>query len=113
SRIPQQLRKQQPPLPIQFDFLSPIPGRAQELLLGRIESRKPRKLLLDLLPFLEGIHLSNSSVQTGDVEFLPVFLVDHPLELGRNLETTFLVDPGWMIAAKHGAGCALSTHSRR
>jgi hypothetical protein len=32
---------------------------------------------------------------------LTVFLVDHPLELGRDLETAFFVDPGWMIAAKH------------
>jgi hypothetical protein len=31
----------------------------------------------------------------------PVFLVDHPLELGRDFETAFVVDASWVIAAKH------------
>src|ERR1700722_3231921 len=101
GRVAQQLRNQQPPLAIHLDDLPPVIHFAEKLLLRRIESGEPRQLLLDPLPFLEGIYLSNIPIQTCDVELLTIFLVDHPLELGRNLETALLVDPGWMIAAKH------------
>jgi hypothetical protein len=47
--------------------------------------------------------LSNLPIEAGDVKLLPVFLVDHSFELGRDLEAAFVVDPSWMIAAKHGA----------
>src|ERR1035438_1385537 len=91
----------QPSLPVHLDLLPVIVGPVEKLFLRRIEIGEPCQLLLDPLPFLEGIHLSNLAIQTCDVELLPVLLVDHPLELGRDLEPPFFVDPGWMIAAKH------------
>src|SRR5579864_1414844 len=99
--LAQQLRQQQPPLPVHLDLLPVVVRPVQKFFLRRIEVGEPRQLLLDSLPFLEGIHLSNLAIQTCDVELLTVFLVDHPLELGRDLETALFVDPGWMVAAKH------------
>jgi len=101
-RFAQQLRQQQPSLPVHLDLLPVIVGPVEKLFLRRIEIGEPCQLLLDPFPLLEGIHLSNLPIQTCDVELLPVLLVDHPLELGRDLEPSFFVDPGWMIAAKHG-----------
>ena len=64
----QQLRHQQASLAIHLHLLAPVVHAVQELLLRRIESGEPGQLLLDPLPFLEGIYLGNLSVQTCDVE---------------------------------------------
>src|SRR5271169_6531851 len=95
------MRHQQPPLPIHLDLLPVIVHPGQKLLLRRIESGEPRQLLLDPLPLLEGIYLSNLPIQTRDVELLSVLLVDHPLEFGWDLESSLFVDASWVIAAKH------------
>src|SRR3984957_1085442 len=108
SRFAQQLRYQQPPLPIHFDHLPVVVHAVQKLLLRRVEGGEPCQLLLDPLPFLEGIHLSNLPIETCDVVLLSVLFVDHPLELGGDLEPSLFVDASWVIAAKHVPNlCAL------
>jgi len=64
--------------------LSVVVRARQELLFGRVVGRERGELLLDPLPFLEGIHLSNNPIETCDVEFLRIFLVDHALEFRRD-----------------------------
>src|SRR5580658_992956 len=106
-RFPQQLRYQQPPLPIHFDQLPVIIHPVQELLLRRIEGGEPRQFLLDPLPFLEGIYLCNLPVLTRDVKLQSILLVDHSLEFGRDLQPSLFVDASWVIAAKHVFGLSL------
>src|SRR5258708_26726506 len=74
----------------------------QKFLLRGIEIGEPCELLLDPLPLLEGIQLSNLPIHARDVKLLPVLLVDNPLELGRDFQPSFFVDASWVIAAKHG-----------
>src|SRR5215469_3286758 len=100
-RVAQQLRDQQPSLAIHLDRLPVIVHPVEKLLLRRIEGGERRQLLLDPFPLLEGIHLCTLAVQAGDVKLLPVFLVDHALEFRGNLEPALVVDPSWMISAKH------------
>src|SRR5450631_2328015 len=100
-RLAQNLRHQQPALSIHLDHLPVVVGPLQKPFLRRIEGGEPRQLLLDPFPFLEGIHLCNLAIQTGDVKLQAVFLVDHALEFRRDLEPSFFVHASWVIAAKH------------
>src|SRR3984957_20191269 len=84
-RLSKQLRHQEPPLPIHFHHLPVVVHPVEKLFLRRIESGEPCQLLLDPLPLLEGIHLSNLPYQTCDVVLLSVLFVDHALELGGDL----------------------------
>jgi len=82
-------------------LLAPVVRAVEKLLLRRIESGEPCQLLLDPFPFLEGINLCNLPVEARDIELLPVLLVDHALELRRDLQPPFFVHASWVIAAKH------------
>src|SRR5580658_2334056 len=55
SGFAQQLRQQQPSLPVHLDLLPVIVGAVEKLFLRRIEIGEPCQLLLDPLPLLEGI----------------------------------------------------------
>src|ERR1700730_2208948 len=100
-RLAQNLRDQQAPLPVHLHDLPVIIRASQKLFLRRIERRERCQLLLDPLPFLEGIHLSNISVLTCDVKFLRIFLVDHALEFRGDFQPSLFVDARWVISAKH------------
>src|ERR1700730_2189496 len=101
SGLAQQLRQQQPSLSIHLHLLPVIIRPVQKFLLRGIEIGEPGKLLLDPLPLLEGIQLSTLAIHARDVKLLSVLLVDHALELGRDLQPSFFVDASWVIAAKH------------
>src|SRR5579864_4583484 len=100
-RLAQQLRHQQPALAVHFHLLTPVVRSVEKLLLRRIESGEPCQLLLDPLPFLEGIQLCNLPVEARDIELLTVLLVEHALEFRGDLEPSFFVHASWVIAAKH------------
>ncbi len=84
-RLAQQSRNQQPSLTIDLHQLPVVIGAVEKFFLRWIEIREPRQLLLDPLPLLEGIHLSNLSIHAGDVKLRSVLLVDQTLELRGDL----------------------------
>src|SRR5437667_1031282 len=99
-RLAQQLRNQEPALAVHLHLLTPVVRAVEKLLLRRIESGEPCQLLLDPLPFLEGIQLCNLPVEARDVKLLTILLVEHALEFRGDFESSFFVHASWVIAAK-------------